>query len=66
MKCLSESCVNGCEMAWYEKCAMKLLQLNSISRSIFADAMRDLLQSEKGKFCNIMTVGPEIVARHSC
>lgn len=25
MKCQSESCFNGCEMAWYEKCAMELL-----------------------------------------
>ena len=42
----SESCVDGCDMEWYE-CARQVLQLNSINPFVFADAMRDLLEMEE-------------------
>ena len=36
-KCQSESCVDGCDMEWYE-CPRQMLQLNSINSFVFADA----------------------------
>ena len=57
MNCQSENCVDGCEMVWYE-CARQVLQLNSINSFVFADAMRDLLARGKGKFRNVLIVGP--------
>ena len=56
-KCQSESSVDGCDMEWYE-CAREVLQLNSINPFIFTDAMRDLLEHGRGKFCNVLIVGP--------
>ena len=44
MKYQSESCVDGCDMEWYES-ARQVLQLNIIKPLHFADAMRDLLAS---------------------
>ena len=63
MKCQSESSVDGCEMEWYE-CARQVLQLNSRNPFVFADAMKDLLARGRGKFQNIMIVGPANCARH--
>ena len=57
IKCQSESCVDGCYMVWHE-CARQVLQLNSINPFVFADAMRDLLARGRGKFCNVLIVGP--------
>ena len=57
MKCQSESCVDSCDMKWYE-CARQVLQLNNISPFVFADAMSDLLAHGRGKFRNIMIVAP--------
>ena len=56
-KCQSESCVDGCDMEWYE-CARQVLQLNSINPFVFADAMRQLLEHGRGKFRNLLIVGP--------
>ena len=56
-KCQTESCVDGCNMEWYE-CARQVLQLNSINLFVFADAMRDLLENGRGKFPNALIVGP--------
>ena len=44
MKYQSESCVDGCDMEWYES-ARQVLQLNIIKPLHFADAMNDLLAS---------------------
>ena len=55
-KCQFESCVDGCNMEWYE-CAKQVLQLNSINSFMFADAMRDLLEHGRGKFRNVLIVG---------
>ena len=54
-KCQSESCIDGCDMEWYE-CARQVLQLNSINPFKFADAMRDLLEHGRGKFHNVLIV----------
>ena len=56
-KCQSESCVDGCDMEWYE-CARQRLQLNSIKPFVFADDMSDLLTYERDKFRNVLIVGP--------
>ena len=56
-KCQSERCVDGCDMDWYE-CARQVLQLNSINPFVFADAMRQLLEHGRGKFHNLLIVGP--------
>ena len=58
MKCQLESCVDGCDMVWYE-CAMQVFQMNSINSFVFADAMRDLIAHERGKFRSVLIVGPE-------
>ena len=44
-------------MEWYE-CARQVLQLNSINPFVFADAMRQLLEHGRGKFRNLLIVGP--------
>ena len=44
-------------MEWCES-ARQVLQLNSISPFVFADAMRDLLEHGRGKFWNVLIVGP--------
>ena len=53
----SESCVDGCDMEWYE-CTRQVLQLNSKNTFVFADAMRDLLENERDRFCNVLIAGP--------
>ena len=45
-KCQSESCVDDCEMEWYE-CARQGIQLNSINPFVFPEAMRDSLWMEE-------------------
>ena len=57
IKCQSESCIDGCEMEWYEG-ARQVLQLNDINPFVFADAMRHLLAHGRGRFCNVLIVGP--------
>ena len=56
-KCQSGSCVDGCDMEWYEG-ARQVLKLNYINPFMFANAMRDLLEHGRGKFCNLLIVGP--------
>ena len=41
-KCQSKSCVDDCEMEWYE-CARQGIQLNSVNPFVFPEAMRDSL-----------------------
>ena len=57
MRCQSERCVDDCDMEWYE-CARQMLELNSINPFLFADAIRDLLAHGRGKFPNVLIVGP--------
>ena len=56
-KCQSENCVNGWNIEWYD-CARKVLQLNIMNPFVFADAMRDLPEHRRGKFRNVVIVGP--------
>ena len=43
-------------MEWYEL-SRQVLQLNSIHNFVFADAIRDLLEHERGKICNLLKTG---------
>ena len=56
-KCQSEICVDGCDMEWYE-CARQVLQMNSMNPFMFFDPMRDLIERGRGKFHNVLIVGP--------
>ena len=53
----SGDCVNGCEGGWYE-CALEVLTNNSINPMCFAAALRELIEKGRGKFRNLMIVGP--------
>ena len=53
----SENCVNGWNIEWYD-CAREVLQLNIMNPFVFADAMRDLPEHRRGKFRNVVIVGP--------
>ena len=59
MKFQSGSCVNGCEMEWYER-ARQATQLNRIKLYFFAYAMRDLLACGGDKFNPMIIVCPVI------
>ncbi len=50
-------CAEGCAGEWL-KCANKVLRQNDIHPYVFSAAVRDLLQKGRGKFRNIMIVGP--------
>ena len=50
-------CVSNCNGEWLA-CAYELLQKNTIHPFVFAAALRDLLQSGRGKFRNIIITGP--------
>ena len=59
-KCQSKSCVDGWNMEWYE-CARQVHQLNIMNPfddAVFDDAVRDLPEHRRGKFPNVMIVGP--------
>ena len=51
------TCVDGCNGHWYE-CATEVLQTNSIHPFVFAAALRELMIKGRGKFRNLMLVGP--------
>ena len=51
------SCIEGYNGQWLA-CSQEVLQNNRVHPNIFAAAMRDLLIKERGKFKNIMIVGP--------
>ena len=56
-KVILSSCVDGCDMEQYIY-LRDILQKNSISPYVYADAIRDLLIHGHGKFRNAMTTGP--------
>ena len=56
-KCQSKICVDGCDMEWYE-CARQVFQINSMNPFVVFDAMRDLIEHGRGKFHNVLIVGP--------
>ena len=51
------SCVDGCDMKWYI-CSHDILQKSSTNPYVYADAIRDLLIHERGKFRNVMITCP--------
>ena len=56
-KAADAECLQHCEGAWL-KCAQEVLINNKVHLVLFAAAMRDLLQSGRGKHRNIIVVGP--------
>ncbi len=50
-------CVEGCDGEWLT-CAKEVLRQNSLHPYVFAAAVRELLVKGRGKFRNIMIVGP--------
>ena len=59
---LQEECVIGCNGQWFE-CANEVLQKNKLHPNIFAAAVRDLLEKGRGKYRNVMIVGPANCAK---
>ena len=51
------NCVEGCAGEWLT-CANEVLKQNNIHPYVFAAALRDPLVKGRGKFCNIIIVGP--------
>ena len=50
-------CVEGCQGEWYNG-TFGVLTNNGINPVTFAAALRHLLQNSRGKYCNIIIVGP--------
>ena len=56
-KHFAENCVTGCERQWVTY-AREVLALNKVNAYIFAAAIRELLSLGRGKFRNVIIVGP--------
>jgi len=52
-----EDCVRDCEGQWFEM-AMQVLRQNRVHPHVFAEALRNLLEKGRGKYRNLMIVGP--------
>ena len=50
-------CVDGCNHDWIS-CALELLRFNKIHPFVYAAALRELISLGRGKFRNILIVGP--------
>ena len=59
---MSEGCSLGCDKLWL-KCAMEVLRNNNLHPFVYAAAMRDLLLNGRGKFRNLMIIGPANCAK---
>ena len=59
---LTNDCTPGCEKLWL-KCAMEVLKNNKIHPFIYAAEIRDLLINGRGKFRNLMIIGPANCAK---
>ena len=51
------NCVEGCGGEWYE-CAVEVLTGNNIGAVMFSSDIKELLEKGRGKFRNILIVGP--------
>ena len=51
------TCSHDCNGVWFN-CAQEVLEWNRISHKSFAEAVTNLLDKGRGKFCNILLVGP--------
>ena len=54
---LSKDCIANCNKAWYE-CATEGLRLTNIAIGSYAMSLRDSLKHGRGKFKNVILVGP--------
>lgn len=54
---LEEDCVNDCDKTWIQS-AKEVLRNNKINAYVFAAAIRELLEKGRGKYRNVMIVGP--------
>ena len=61
-QCADGECVSGCDGVWL-KCAIEVLTNNRIHPLVFAQALRDLLEKGRGKFRNVLIVGPANCAK---
>lgn len=52
-----ENCITGCDGRWRE-CAIQTLQRNGLDRNEFIDSVCLLLEKGRGKYRNIMIIGP--------
>ena len=50
-------CIEGCNGIWL-KCALEVLKNNKINAYVYAAAIRDSIIKGRGKFRNIMIIGP--------
>lgn len=55
--CASQECVAGCGGKWL-RCAVQVLEQNKVHPIVFAQALRDLLVKGRGKFRNVLIIGP--------
>jgi len=53
----NKQCEQSCSGQWY-RCALEVLQNNSINSYVFANALRDLISKGRGKNRNLMLIGP--------
>lgn len=56
-ECLEKECIEGCNNDWYLT-AKDTLQKNSISIETFSNSVKTLLDKGRGKFRNILIIGP--------
>lgn len=54
---LVDDCVNDCDKTWIQS-AKEVLRNNKINAYVFAAAIRELLEKGRGKYRNVMIVGP--------
>ena len=54
---LADDCSPGCNKLWL-KCSLEVLRKNKVHPFVYAAAMRDLLTKGRGKFRNLMIIGP--------
>jgi hypothetical protein len=58
----TNACIPECNGEWLQ-CALQVLQYNDVHPIVFAVAMRDLLINGRGKFRNILIIGPANCAK---
>ena len=56
-KASNEECVTGCEGMWLQ-IAQTILETNGIEKKVLVDAMKDAIENDRGKYRNVMLVGP--------
>ena len=59
---MGKECTTGCNKDWL-KCALEVLKQNNQHPYVYAAAIRDLLINGRGKFRNLMIIGPANCAK---